>query len=111
MGCATGEKSQAHADAGVIDGHAYAVLACIKNAGGTQFHMIQVRNPWGHAELKSGRWCDGGSGWTEFPRVADVCRHADVDDGIFWMDSQEFFRFFPTLYVCALDMSAWVKQR
>ena len=30
-----------------------------------------------------------------------------IPDGIFWLDKEEFFTYFTTIYLCAKDMSAW----
>ena len=71
-----------------------------------------MRNPWGHGELTSGKWDDDGPGWAEHPEVQKAISElirADApvraDDGAFWLDKREFFKYFPTVYVCALDMS------
>jgi hypothetical protein len=36
---------------GIQDGHAYSVIDCFNDVAGTEFDLIQVRNPWGHGEM------------------------------------------------------------
>lgn len=108
MGCGTKAGSDANDTEGILDGHAYTILACIDNAGGTEFDMIKVRNPWGSGEFKSGRWDDDGPGWSEYPAVKDQCQPVHADDGVFWLEKEEFFCYFHTIYLCAKDMEQWV---
>jgi len=94
---------------GIVDGHAYTVLDCINDAGGTSFDMIKVRNPWGQGEFTIGQWDDDGPGWTKYPKVKEACKPVKANDGVFWMEKEEFFKYFPTLYLCAHDMSEFLK--
>lgn len=42
--------------------------------------------------------------------MKDVCKPLmQVNDGIFWMDKEEFFQYFSTIYLCAHDMSVWLQ--
>eukprot|EP00929_Paragymnodinium_shiwhaense_P023254 TRINITY_DN14604_c0_g1_i2.p1 TRINITY_DN14604_c0_g1~~TRINITY_DN14604_c0_g1_i2.p1 ORF type:complete len:595 (-),score=100.23 TRINITY_DN14604_c0_g1_i2:201-1910(-) len=94
--------------AGIVDGHAYTVLTCVNNAGGTEIDLIKLRNPWGTGEFDEGKWADNGPGWTEHPEVSEAVHHEVRDDGVFWMEKEEFFHAFPTIYLCALDMMEFV---
>jgi len=59
---------------GIVDGHAYTILECIDNAGGTQFDMVKLRNPWGRGgEFEKGIWEDDGPGWQLYPSVKEAC--------------------------------------
>jgi hypothetical protein len=104
MGCGSKAGSDKQNTDGIIDGHAYTILQCIDNAGGTEFDMIKLRNPWGKGEFE-GKWADEGSGWTDNPEVKESCQPVKADDGVFWVDRDEFFLYFKTVYVCAQDMS------
>lgn len=95
---------------GIVDGHAYCILNCINDAGGTEWDMIKLRNPHGHGEFTIGRWCDDGEGWKSYPKVKQACNPVQADDGVFWMDKSEFFKYFETVYLCACDMSEFVKS-
>eukprot|EP00927_Polykrikos_kofoidii_P047913 TRINITY_DN42197_c0_g1_i1.p1 TRINITY_DN42197_c0_g1~~TRINITY_DN42197_c0_g1_i1.p1 ORF type:complete len:515 (-),score=72.80 TRINITY_DN42197_c0_g1_i1:58-1602(-) len=89
----------------VADGHAYTILRCVNNAGSTDIHMVQVHNPWGRGQFDDSKWIVNGSGWSEHPEVKEVLRPLKADNGILWVDSDEFFRYFHTVYLCARDMS------
>jgi len=86
---------------GIVGAHAYTVVECIDNAGGTDFDMVKVRNPWHTGEFQSGMWDDDGPGWEEYPQVKEACNPMHTNDGIFWMSKEEFFTYFSTVYLCA----------
>jgi len=65
---------------------------------------MQVRNPWGRGEFQSGKWDDDGPGWDEFPLVKEVLKHEAKNDGAFWLEKHEFFKYFPKVCLCAKDM-------
>lgn len=96
---------------GIVDGHAYSVLACLKNAGGSGIDMVKMRNPWGSQEFEKGGWVDGGPNWKKYPEVYEACgRPAARDDGVFWMQKENFFIYFATVYLCAEDMAHFVTR-
>merc|ERR1712232_189072 len=100
MACGTKAGPDTHLTDGIVDGHAYTILSCINDAGGTQFDMIKLRNPWGKGgEFEKGQWMDGGPGWKEYPAVKQACKPVKADDGIFWMEKGEFFKHFETIYL------------
>uniref|UniRef100_A0A7S3U8F0 Calpain catalytic domain-containing protein n=1 Tax=Strombidinopsis acuminata TaxID=141414 RepID=A0A7S3U8F0_9SPIT len=108
IACGTKAGSDSQDTDGIVDGHAYTVLTCINNAGGTDFDMIRVRNPWGKGEFKSGLWTDEGEGWTKYPEVREACKPVVANDGVFWVEKEEFFKYFKTIYLCAQDMSEFI---
>ena len=71
-------------------GHAYTLLSAarVKDRDNQEHRLVKLRNPWGSGEW-NGRWSDKSSEWT-----ADLRRQVgfdgDKDDGIFWMDFDEF---------------------
>ena len=95
---------------GIVDGHAYTVLRAIEDVAGSGFDMVQVRNPHGHGELENGYWDDDGPGWDEHPSVKKALRPVQRDDGIFWMSKEEFFKYFHNIYLCAKDMSDFLRD-
>jgi len=98
---------------GLVDVHAYTILdVCndVDGGGGNTFDMVQVRNPWGRGEFQSGKWDDDGPGWDEFPLVKEVLKHEAEDDGAFWLDKHEFFKFFVVIYLCAKDMRRFADE-
>ena len=71
---------------------------------------VQVRNPWGKDELKSDLWQDDGPGWEQFPQMKAVLNPQQNEDGILWMEKDEFFDHFKAIYLCAYDMSEYEKK-
>jgi len=93
---------------GIVEGHAYTIIECIDNAGGSQYDMVKMRNPWGCQEFDSGGWGDDGPMWKKNPEVFKACgRPKPADDGVFWMERQNFFKYFTSVYLCATDVSKW----
>jgi len=95
---------------GIVDGHAYTVMTCIVDVAGSGFDLVKVRNPWGKGEFTSGEWDDDGPGWDKHPEVRDALQPVDADNGVFWLSSDEFFKYFQTVYVCAHDMSEFLEK-
>lgn len=111
MCAGTREGSDTQTTDGIVDGHAYSILACIQNAGGEGFDMVKMRNPWGNQEFERGGWTDHGPNWSQYPKVFEACgKPAARDDGIFWMEKVDFFKYFTTIYLCAHDMATFVSQ-
>lgn len=110
LGCGTTPGSDSKSTDGIVDGHAYTVLTCVNNAGGTDFDLIKVRNPWGKGEFQSGMWDDDGPGWTEYPEVKRALKPVAADDGVFWVSKDEFFKYFPVLFLCAKDMIEFLRK-
>lgn len=82
-------------DMGIVQGHAYSVLA-LAEADGTK--LIQLRNPHGRGEWQ-GDWSDDSDLWTN--RMINLVNYQEEgDDGIFWMDFEDYVEEFDTTYVC-----------
>ena len=106
IGVGTKAGSDTEATDGIVDGHAYTVLTCVSKVAGTEFDLAKVRNPWGSGEFESGLWDDDGPGWDEHPEVKEALKpDLGVDDGIFWVSKEEFFKYFHTVYLSASDMT------
>ena len=100
LGAGTKSGSDRNKTDGIVDGHAYSVLTYRDSVAGTEIDLIKVRNPWGRGEFPHGEFDDDGPGWKKYPQIQKelgVNPDHPVDDGIFWMTAQEFFRYFETL--------------
>eukprot|EP00931_Biecheleriopsis_adriatica_P120201 TRINITY_DN95325_c0_g1_i1.p1 TRINITY_DN95325_c0_g1~~TRINITY_DN95325_c0_g1_i1.p1 ORF type:complete len:686 (-),score=154.25 TRINITY_DN95325_c0_g1_i1:33-2066(-) len=105
----TGKSDKDKTD-GIVDNHTYTVLTCARDVAGSGFDLIKVRNPWGSGEFENGKWDDHGVHWERYPRVKKALNPTlGVDDGTFWMERDEFFKYFKTVYLCALDMSDFIE--
>ena len=68
---------------------------------------MQIRNPWARGEW-TGDWSDNSDKWTT--RIRNIVNwHETKDDGIFWMDLNDYVNEFDSIYVCRdfSDSSAW----
>lgn len=59
---------------------------------GNTVRLVKLRNPWGSGEW-NGDWCDASPLWTEELRN-QVGFDGNRDDGIFWMDFNDFKEVF-----------------
>jgi hypothetical protein len=113
LGCGTKEGSDTETTDGIVDGHGYSVLTCVQAVAGTstRFNLVKVRNPHGKGEFETGVWDDDGPGWSEHPEVKEALQPVlGVDDGVFWVSQEEFFRYFTTVYVSASDMTEFLED-
>ena len=53
--------------------------------------------------------CVCGTGWAQYPEVKAELNPVHRDDGIFWVEKSEFFQYFHTIYLCAKDMSEFLR--
>ena len=58
---------------------------------------MQLRNPFGHFEWE-GDWSDKSPCWDDNTKA--ICEWADEDDGIFWMNIQDFREKFVSVAIC-----------
>lgn len=89
---------------GIVQGHAFSILRIAEVDGAK---LLQVRNPWGKGEWK-GDWSDRSAKWTT--RNRNLLNWHDVkDEGIFWIDINDYVREFDSIYVCRdfTDAASW----
>ena len=110
MGAGTKAGSDSESTDGIVDGHAYSVLACHNDVAGTDVDLVKVRNPWGKSEITEGEWDDDGPGWKAYPQITELLKPVAADDGIFWVSKAEFYKYFPTIYLCAKDMTEFLED-
>ncbi|XP_066578750.1 calpain-5 [Amia ocellicauda] len=105
-----GESVESVLPCGLVRGHAYGVTALRRvrlGRGGLgllnlppRLHMIRMRNPWGTADW-NGAWGHGSPEWQQVSRSEREKMGVTVrDDGEFWMEFDDFCRFFTDVVVC-----------
>ncbi|XP_030636044.1 calpain-5 [Chanos chanos] len=106
-----GERIESVLDCGLVRGHAYGVTAVRKVrvgehllgvCGTSRLCMVRMRNPWGTADW-TGAFSQGSPQWqqlnrTERERMGLITR----DVGEFWMEFEDFCRYFTDMVVCRL---------
>ena len=91
-------------DMGIVQGHAFSILKMIEVDG---LKLLCIRNPHGLGEWK-GDWADDSELWNN--RMKNVTGQKEfLEDGIFWMDFNDFVDEFDTIYVCRVynEDSGW----
>merc|ERR1711879_690459 len=64
------------------------------------FRFVQVRNPWGSGEW-TGAWSDESPEWQKFPYVKKYLGQEKSDDGLYWMQWEDFCEYWG--YVGVVD--------
>jgi hypothetical protein len=109
-----GAASEEKMSTGLLAGHAYSILD-VKNPitelgflgliGNKRTVLLKVRNPWGEQEW-NGDWSDHSPKWTAVTRKQ--LKLEEKNDGIFWMDMEDFFAHFNRLSVVRMYGTRWV---
>eukprot|EP00079_Xenopus_tropicalis_P012382 XP_002939291.2 PREDICTED: calpain-2 catalytic subunit-like [Xenopus tropicalis] len=87
---------------GLVKGHAYSIIATWKmEQNGRTIHLLRLRNPWGKVEW-NGRWSDNSPLWSQVTFELREKMQVRGEDGEFWMQMEDFLRFFDILEVCNL---------
>ncbi|XP_051576338.1 calpain-5-like isoform X2 [Myxocyprinus asiaticus] len=114
---AEGEQVESVLDCGLIKGHAYGVTAVRKlrmsetlpNMYSTsRMYMVRMRNPWGTTDW-TGAWSLGSPQWQQLGRREREKMGLIVRDvGEFWMDFEDFCRYFTDMVVCRLAENSFL---
>jgi hypothetical protein len=91
---------------GLYSGHAYSINQVKKTSTGEV--LVQLRNPWGGHEW-SGAWSDKDPRWT--PALKREMGQTDKEDGMFWMDVNDFAKSFTTITFCDLVPASFTVLR
>lgn len=107
MGCsitAAPNQIEAKGEMGLVKGHAYSVTgATTVKVYGREVHLVRVRNPWGNEREWEGAWGDKSSEWRKLSESDKRNMNLSFeDDGEFWMDFDDFVRYFDKLEICHL---------
>uniref|UniRef100_A0A8C2F5V6 Calpain 5a n=1 Tax=Cyprinus carpio TaxID=7962 RepID=A0A8C2F5V6_CYPCA len=108
---------EARLDCGLVKGHAYAVTDVRKVRLGTgllaffkseKLSMIRMRNPWGEREW-NGAWSDSSEEWKRVSKGERERLGVTVeDDGEFWMDFEDFCKYFTDLILCRMINTSYL---
>ncbi|KAM3912251.1 calpain-2 catalytic subunit-like [Leptodactylus fuscus] len=87
---------------GLVKGHAYSIIGVSEvEYNRRRIPLIRLRNPWGKVEW-NGRWSDNSSSWSLLDNATRQNLQLQGDDGEFWMQMDDFLRYFDTLEICNL---------
>ena len=96
--CSTSSNSQIEA-VGLVEGHAYTLVSFtqITTSQGKKVYLFKIRNPWSQGEW-NGDWSDKSRLWDE--KAKSQVNFKDKEDGIFFMNDTDFFRYFTHVEIC-----------
>ncbi|CAE7276752.1 CalpB, partial [Symbiodinium sp. CCMP2592] len=92
-------------DDGLVEGHAYSLLFALEvpTLRGTM-RMLMLRNPWGGDKEWKGRWSDNHPLWSQHQEVKSKLRPKFENDGVFWMQWEDFQSIFDSVHICQKSM-------
>ena len=84
---------------GLIEGHAYSIIDFlkIKTRQEKEVFLFKMRNPWAKKEW-NGDWSDESPLWD--PKTKSQVNYQDKDNGIFFINESDFFKFFDSVEIC-----------
>ena len=91
---------------GLIPSHAYTLISARKWKE-RNIYLIKLRNPWGEKEWK-GKWSDYSPYWTE--EYKKYFKFERRNDGVFWIDINDYIDNFDATYICYIMYGAIVKN-
>ncbi|KAG8448830.1 hypothetical protein GDO86_015775 [Hymenochirus boettgeri] len=87
---------------GLVKAHAYSIIATFEmELNGRKIKLLRLRNPWGKVEW-TGPWCDNSPSWSQVDFALRKQLQVRGEDGEFWIQMEDFLRFFNILEVCNL---------
>ncbi|XP_072286230.1 calpain-2 catalytic subunit-like [Pyxicephalus adspersus] len=87
---------------GLVKGHAYSIIGVSEvEHNNRRIPLIKLRNPWGEVEW-NGRWSDNSQLWSLLDNALKDKLQVKGEDGEFWMQMDDFLRYFDTLEICTL---------
>ena len=93
-------------DNGLVGTHSYSVLHAVELSNGIR--LLKIRNPWS-SERFTGRWSDSSNLWTR-KFVDEVGGHYSSDDGIFFIQLEDYFSNFVKTYI-NVDVTDWYSAK
>jgi len=71
----------------------------LKNPKAKKIEFVKIRNPWGHGEW-TGLWADASPVWKWYPELAKSLNFVVSDDGVFFMQWEDYDWAFGAATVC-----------
>ena len=90
---------------GLIAGHSYSIMDFlkIKTSQDNEVFLFKLRNPWAEKEW-NGDWSDESPLWD--PKTKSQVNFGKKDDGIFFINESDFFKFFESVEICYLFLDS-----
>ena len=101
MTCSITEGTPNLSSVGLIENHTFTLVSAFERKVGNDIvKLMKIRNPFGEGEW-NGDWSDGSSKWTsEAKKVFPEYDTKGSNDGIFWIDFDNFCKYFQVISIC-----------
>ena len=98
ISCSTTSKEKVDS-VGLINGYTYNMLDFyhVEKSDGNKEYLFKLRNPWSKGEW-NGDWSDKSSLWDD--KTKSQVNFTDKEDGIFFMNDNDFFKYFTHVEIC-----------
>ena len=98
ISCSTTSKEKVDS-VGLINGYTYNMLDFyhVEKSDGKKEYLFKLRNPWSKGEW-NGDWSDKSSLWDD--KTKSQVNFKDKEDGIFFMNDNDFFKYFTHVEIC-----------
>ena len=98
ISCSTTSKEKVDS-VGLINGYTYNMLDFyhVEKSDGNKEYLFKLRNPWSKGEW-NGDWSDKSSLWDD--KTKSQVNFKDKEDGIFFMNDNDFFKYFTHVEIC-----------
>lgn len=108
-----GTEGACSGSTGLEASHAYTLLRVATNLGPSrEFDLLQLRNPHGEGSAEwTGAWSDGHPIWDQYPEIKAKLQPYTADDGIFWIERDDFEKMFKGISVCLSEGCAKARAK
>ena len=98
ISCTTTSKEKVDG-VGLNNGYTYSMLDFfhVEKSDGNKEYLFKLKNPWSKGEW-TGDWSDKSSKWDD--KVKGQVGFSDKEDGIFFMNDVDFFKYFTHVEIC-----------
>ena len=100
ISCSTSSKNNFD-NVGLKNGYTYHMLDFyhIEKTDGKKVYLFKLKNPWSPIEW-NGDWSDKSNLWDD--KTKGQVSYTDKEDGIFFMNDNDFFKYFTHVEICYL---------
>jgi len=112
MFCTIMGQSEAVRGDGLIEGHAYTLIAAreIHSEKMGLLNLVKIRNPWGNEIEWTGDWSDKSELWQMNKDVVFHLHFKPEFEGTFWMPFEDWARIFNDFWVCHRKFTEYVSN-
>ena len=100
MTCSIREGTPGLSNVGLIANHSFTLVSAFERKVDDEIvKLMKIRNPFGEGEW-NGDWSDNSNKWNKAAKKAFPEFSKAKDDGIFWIDFDNFCKYFQVVSIC-----------